>query len=267
MVIILNMNQLDQIENRIKEIIEKGSDLLPWADQGSILVSHFCESLRQFLLEDINCLKKSPARIQVIMSSEEVRLWQKQVNWQTILMDAFVETVVELNCKPLLLPEIDLTARNSLQNGQIIFSVDETSTEKENTGIVSLSKPIKTSGQKTKPDTGRVLINLDKTIPVDKPVLNLGRRNTNDIVVNDLRVSRVHAQLRKTRSGYMIFDIDSTGGTFVNGERITSRLLKSGDVISLAGYTLIFTNEKDHDHETEREITADLTNQTIVEEK
>lgn len=58
----------------------------------------------------------------------------------------------------------------------------------------------------------------------------------------------------------MVFDVGSTGGTFVNGERIMSHLLKSGDVISLAGYSLIFTNEKDHDPIAEREITSDLTN-------
>ncbi len=260
------MNQLDHIENRIKDIIEKGSDLLPWADQGSILVSHFCESLRQFLLEEADCLKRSPSALNVYMSSEEVRLWKKQPEWQAKLIDAFIETVVELNCRPVLLPAINLTARNSLQNGQVVFTLEDRSDGQENTGVVSLSRPSKTSGHKVKPDSGRVLINLEKTIPVDKPVLNLGRRSTNDIVVNDLRVSRVHAQLRKTRNGYMIFDVGSTGGTYVNSERISSRVLKSGDVISLAGYTFVFTNEKEHESESEREITADLSSQTCADE-
>ena len=58
----------------------------------------------------------------------------------------------------------------------------------------------------------------------------------------------------------MIFDVGSSGGTFVNGERVTSRILKSGDVISLAGYSLIFTNEKDRDPIPDREITSELGN-------
>jgi hypothetical protein len=259
------MNQFDQIENRIKEIVEKSSDLLPWANQGAVQVSHFCESLRQFLLENPECLRSSPVEIKVVMSSEEVKLWKKHSEWQNILSEAFIETTVELNCKPDLLPELTLTARNSLQAGQIMFLIECDSSTQEKTGAVSLSRPIKASKEKVKPESGRVLINLEKTIPVDKPVLNLGRRSSNDIVINDLRVSRFHAQIRKTRDGYMVFDVGSTGGTYVNGERISACQLKSGDVISLAGYTLVYTNEKDHDA-PDREITSDLSSPANVDE-
>jgi pSer/pThr/pTyr-binding forkhead associated (FHA) protein len=254
------MNQLDQIENRIKEIIEKSSDLLPWTDHTAILVRHFCESLRQFLIENPDCLKHSPSYIRVYTSPDELKKWQLLLAWQKIMMDAFTETVVELDCKPDLLPELILTARNSLQNGQIIFNIEERSSSQEKTGVVNLTKPPAVQIQQSNLVSGWILIDQDKAIPVDKPVINLGRKNANDIVISDLRVSRFHAQIRKTRDGYMVFDIGSSGGTFVNSERITSSLLKSGDVISLAGYALIFTNESDHDPIREREITSDLTN-------
>lgn len=253
------MNQLDQIENRIKELIEKSTDLLPWTDHTAILIRHFCESLRQFLLENPDCLKHSPTEIRVYCSPDEMKQWNRLPGWQKIMADAFTETVVELNCKPDLLPELKLTARNSLQNGQIIFDLEEAHSDHEKTGAVSLSRPVISQKQKVKPDSGRVLINQDKSIPMDKAVFNLGRKSTNDVVISDLRVSRFHAQIRRTKEGYMVFDVGSTGGTFVNGERITSHTLKSGDVISLAGYALIFTNEKEQDPTPEREITSDLT--------
>lgn len=254
------MNQLDQIENRIKEIIERSSDLLPWTDHTAILIRHFCESLRQFLIENPDSLKHSPAVIRVYCSPDEMKQWNRMPAWQKIMLDAFTETVVELDCKPDLMPELTMTARNSLQNGQIIFNIEDWSSAQEKTGAVSLSRPVPTQKQKVQPESGRILINQDKAIPVEKTVINLGRKSSNDVVISDLRVSRFHAQIRKTRDGYMVFDIGSTGGTFVNGERITSHLLKSGDVISLAGYSLIFTNEKDHEPISEREITSDLTN-------
>jgi len=254
------MNQLDHIEKRIKEIFEKSSDLLPWTDHTAVLVRHFCESLRQFLLENPDCLQSSPSELRVYISPEELKQWNRMPAWQKIMQDAFTETVVELNCRPDLMPEIILMARNSLQNGQILFGIEERPTEQEKTGAVSLSRAIAPQKQKVKPDSGRVLINLDKSIPVDKSVINLGRKTSNDVVLSDLRVSRFHAQIRKTKEGYMIFDVGSTGGTFVNGERITSHVLKSGDVISLAGYSLIFTNERDNDPTSEREITSDLNN-------
>lgn len=65
-------------------------------------------------------------------------------------------------------------------------------------------------------------------------VINLGRDITNTITINDREVSRHH--LRFTRSGdtYMIEDLGSTNGTFINGKRLTgSTLLKNGDMIGL----------------------------------
>jgi ABC transport system ATP-binding/permease protein len=74
-------------------------------------------------------------------------------------------------------------------------------------------------------------------------VISIGRRNTNDIVIDDMRISRLHAQIRLVPDGYMIFDTGSTGGTFVNSARISQQLLKTGDVISLGGYRFIFLQE------------------------
>ncbi len=53
-------------------------------------------------------------------------------------------------------------------------------------------------------------------------------------------VSRAHAQLRLVKDHFVLFDLNSSGGTFVNGERTNQSVLYPGDVISLAGITLIF---------------------------
>jgi pSer/pThr/pTyr-binding forkhead associated (FHA) protein len=79
-----------------------------------------------------------------------------------------------------------------------------------------------------------------EVIPLDAPVINIGRRMDNQIVIDDLRVSRQHAQLRVTKGQYAIFDLNSSGGTFVNGKSSNMTMLSPGDVISLAGVTLVF---------------------------
>jgi hypothetical protein len=73
-----------------------------------------------------------------------------------------------------------------------------------------------------------------------RSVINIGRRSDNHLVVDDARISRVHAQLRAVRGRYLIFDLDSTGGTYVNGERVRQALLAPGDVITLAGVPLVY---------------------------
>jgi hypothetical protein len=73
-----------------------------------------------------------------------------------------------------------------------------------------------------------------------KPVITLGRALDNDIVVDDTRVSRHHAQLRLRQGQYILYDTGSSGGSRVNGEPVAEVMLRGGDVISLAGAEIIF---------------------------
>jgi hypothetical protein len=75
---------------------------------------------------------------------------------------------------------------------------------------------------------------------INQVIFNLGRKLDNDLSIPDARISRKHAQIRVTPDEYVIFDLDSTGGTFVNDIRISQHKLQHGDVISLAGFNLVF---------------------------
>jgi FhaA, N-terminal domain/FHA domain len=79
-----------------------------------------------------------------------------------------------------------------------------------------------------------------RTVLLTNPIITLGRSFDNDIVVDDPRVSRKHAQLRQRGGHYVVYDLGSSGGTWVNGTRVSERLLAAGDVISLAGVELIY---------------------------
>ncbi len=68
-----------------------------------------------------------------------------------------------------------------------------------------------------------------------KEVTSLGRDVSNDIVLGDPEVSRQHARITRTPGGYVLEDLGSTNGTFVNGERLVApRVLNAGDLISLS---------------------------------
>jgi ABC transport system ATP-binding/permease protein len=68
-------------------------------------------------------------------------------------------------------------------------------------------------------------------------VLRIGRAPDNDIVISDLSVSRNHAELRRTASGYQIVDLDSHNGTFVNGQQVGSAPLTEGDIVGIGPST------------------------------
>src|SRR5512147_592856 len=62
--------------------------------------------------------------------------------------------------------------------------------------------------------------------------LTIGRDSTNEIVINDAEVSRRHARLTFQGGKYVLEDLGSTNGTFVNGQRLAGpRVLKPGEVV------------------------------------
>jgi pSer/pThr/pTyr-binding forkhead associated (FHA) protein len=90
------------------------------------------------------------------------------------------------------------------------------------------------------PENAFLIIEGVKVHALDESVVNIGRRLENHLVIDDPRVSRNHAQLRAIKGRFVLFDLNSTGGTFVNGQRTSQTVLYPGDVISLAGVALIF---------------------------
>jgi len=63
--------------------------------------------------------------------------------------------------------------------------------------------------------------------------LNIGRESQNDIAINDAEISRRHARLTFQGGKYVLEDLGSTNGTFVNGQRLAGpRVLKAGEVVS-----------------------------------
>lgn len=85
-----------------------------------------------------------------------------------------------------------------------------------------------------------LLLSGSQQIPLGKPIINLGRQRDNHIILDDSRVSRHHAQMRLRFGRYVIFDLGSSGGMTINGLAVKEAILKSGDVIGLAGLTLIY---------------------------
>jgi len=80
-----------------------------------------------------------------------------------------------------------------------------------------------------------------RNFQITKTLLSIGRGLDNDLVIDDPRVSRHHAQVTFKHSHYLLRDLRSTNGTFVRNQPVEVVVLASGDVISLGGYELLFT--------------------------
>ena len=82
-----------------------------------------------------------------------------------------------------------------------------------------------------------------KEIPLEKSTLSIGRLPDNDIVIDNLAVSGYHARLTLNEDHYVIEDLSSLNGTFLNNQRVRRGSLKDGDSIVIGKHTLLFRDE------------------------
>ncbi|MCP4361390.1 MAG: DUF3662 domain-containing protein [Chloroflexi bacterium] len=86
-----------------------------------------------------------------------------------------------------------------------------------------------------------LVINGRQHIPLNKPIINLGRRTDNDIVLDAPTVSRHHAQIRWRYGRFVLYDLtDRDSRTRVNNQPVTECVLQPGDVITLSNVNLLY---------------------------
>ena len=89
---------------------------------------------------------------------------------------------------------------------------------------------------------------LKTQIAREKQVINIGRTSDNDLVINNIKVSRKHAKLEKKGNDWFLEDLGSSNGTFINGKKVKKERVTQKDVITIGGVPLnlerLFTGEK-----------------------
>ncbi len=85
-----------------------------------------------------------------------------------------------------------------------------------------------------------LVINGEQHVPLDLPMITLGRRVDNDIIIDSPTVSRKHAQIRWRYNHFIIYDMGSRAGVRVNGTKVRECVLQPGDVIQMSSTTLVY---------------------------
>ncbi len=80
-----------------------------------------------------------------------------------------------------------------------------------------------------------------KTYELDEPLVTIGRLPENSISIANMGISRRHVRIEQnTEQRYVLTDLNSLNGTFVNGKKVKKHELSSGDKIAIGKYTILF---------------------------
>ncbi len=234
---------LQEIESRLQKLIE--IDLirvLPGQKAEDLIIQKLTAALRSKLVvhEDGSVIAPNVYILLVHPSSaarwKEPQLFEMLIE---VIKTAGFEAGYHFGGLP---PTIAISEDPSVRAGdfKLIASLRVEPMEETKDMKTETENPNDDGDNATIPENAFLIVEGVKVFPLKQAVINIGRRLDNMVVVDDPRVSRNHAQLRAIKGRYVVFDLNSTGGTFVNGQRANQSVLYPGDVISLAGVTLIF---------------------------
>ena len=142
---------------------------------------------------------------------------------------------------------------NSPAKVQVSFSDREAG----NTDTIKMDAQRASQGEPSAMGKAYLVVEGKHTFILTSPVVSIGRDPGNMLVLSDMRVSRTHAQMRLVGEQYVIFDLQSTGGTMVNGRAVVKQALTPGDVISLAGVPLVYGQEMTGEKEATQQLPVE----------
>jgi hypothetical protein len=243
---------LSQVEAQLQRLVEGSlARLFPNEWKNNRLAAHLLEAMR----ENLQPMPNSDSATLVAPDLYTIYLPTYQAGHRTTnrqlaasLTQNLIEAVEGSEIQFLHSPVVQMTGDATLRTGQVRVTAQFRSDVADETQ--SFNPPI--SPNEYAPPFINAFLIFDRTevFPLESPVVTLGRQWDADLIVDDPRVSRLHAQIRMVDSRFVVFDLGSTGGTFVNGQRVQQRVLFRGDVLSLAGVELIFGQDEEEDDET-----------------
>ena len=114
-----------------------------------------------------------------------------------------------------------------------LFGSDEAETSDDVVGLEGLSAGSALLVVKRGPNAG-------SRFQLDRDKITAGRHPESDIFLDDVTVSRRHAEFRRTAGGFEVADIGSLNGTYVNREPIEVSTLSNGDEVQIGKFRLVF---------------------------
>lgn len=238
----LGRSILARLEELLRAFVEGGAErLFPAGDLPSELASCLEQALCQGGQLTTEGERLAPNQFTILLPPALVQAAGEDALLRQELAQQIEQMAVRLNYRLVGQPLVKILANPEAESFRPVVLAGHVVDELAETAAIE----VETSASLSEVPSGAYLVvNGLQIFPLNQALISIGRDSQNDLVLTDERVSRLHAQLRAVHGQYHIFDLDSTGGTFVNGQLVTHQMLFPGDVISLAGVPLVYGQEK-----------------------
>ena len=232
--------KLDQLEAKLQSLFENQiMAVLPGIPMEDRITQKIALAVKQNIIEQQESGSVAPNIYTLIVAADSAPKWK-----EPLVMDALQKVisaaVKDVGLKIAAKPTITITTDDTYSEQDISIIASHKLEPVEDTKGMTIDSEKDGKNSDTIPENAFLIVEGVKVFPLKDAVVNVGRRLENHLVIDDPRISRNHAQLRAINGRYVLFDLNSTGGTFVNGQRTSQTVLYPGDVISLAGVALIF---------------------------
>ena len=235
------MLRLDQLEAKIQRLVEDQlAGILPGVKLEDRIIQRLATAVRENVVQQRDDRAIAPDEFTLIVSTDTSPMWKEQSTIEA-LKKIITTAVRDVGLKFTTQPSIIITTDDTFSAEEIkVVATHKLEPVADTQGMQMSTTHEEIEAGENIPENAFLIIEGVKVHPLNETVVNIGRRLENQLVIDDPRVSRNHAQLRAIKGRFVLFDLNSTGGTFVNGQRTSQTVLYPGDVISLAGVALIF---------------------------
>ncbi len=242
----MDKNRFSQFEERIQTLVEGGFARL---FAGRLKPREVAVRLAR-AMEDNADLDESgnlvaPNRYEVHLHPDDHAVLLETPGLAATLARHLIDLAQESDLRLDVTPDVVLVRDAAVPLHAISVQADHVHGVRQTTQmmVVSESGGDPAPGEPTLP-AAFLVVDGGKYVPLDRPVINIGRRRDNTVVLDDRRVSRQHCQLRFRFGDCVLYDLGSRGGTYVNDARVSECVLHPGDVISLAGVQVVYVVEE-----------------------
>ena len=235
------MLRLDQLEAKLQKLVEDQlAGILPGLRMEDRVIQRLATAVRENIVQQRDDWAIAPDVFTLIVATDTSPMWKEQSTIDA-LKNIITTASRDVGLKFVTQPTIVITTDDNFSAEEIkVVASHKLEPVADTQGMHMSTMNEEAEEGDNIPENAFLIIEGVKVHPLNEAVVNIGRRLENQLVIDDPRVSRNHAQLRAIKGRFVLFDLNSTGGTFVNGQRTSQTVLYPGDVISLAGVALIF---------------------------